>query len=222
MALFGFNVFDLFAATWGYRPQGNITIDDIEGITSTAYIGDETAQIKLSDRNRVNKKSEGNYGSYYGKDWWGREVFMPLTLGAPIDKKNPTQSNPNQVYLPYVWLKINLRKRLVETDMTERRGSVIEIIGFENVEIGVKGFCIGAFDSFPEVEIEDLRNIFEKAENLECKSVLTDIFLLNKGNGGTDKVIMRDLEFPDVQGVEHVRAFQFTLTSDQILELERA
>lgn len=207
MALFGFNIFDLFAATWGYRPQGKITVTDVDGNSSTVYSGDETAQIKLTDRNLVNKKSDvGMYGSYYGKDVWGREVFMPLTL--------------NGIVLPYVWMKVNLKKRIVETDMTERRGSVNEIISFENIEIGVKGFAVGAFDTFPEQELEDLRNIFEVANSIECKSVLTDIFLLNKS--GTDKVIMRDLEILDNQGIEHVRAFQFTLTSDQILELERA
>jgi hypothetical protein len=220
MAKTNFNLNDLFQQQWGYQPA-EIKIDNIDG----AHIatGDETGKIKLTERNLVNKKSErGSYGSYYGKDVWGREVFMPLTLGAPIDRKNPYQNTETQLYLPYVWLKINVAKRLIETDITERRGSVIELVSFENVQIGVKGFAIGAFDSFPETEIEDLCRMFERAQSLECQSVLTDIFLLNKKNNRTDRVVMRNLEIMDNQGIEHVRGFQFDLISDQILTLELA
>jgi hypothetical protein len=208
MALTEFNLSDLFSATWGYRPM-NIKIDDPDGSKNVRQTGDETGNIRFTSTNIVNKKSKsGMYGSYYAKDVMGRDVFMPLTLGG--------------LMLPYVWMNIKGTKRIVETPMTERRGSVLELIAIDNYQIGVKGFVIRHDGAFPEEDIEDLRKLYERAESLECKSVLTDIFLLSKEHSGKDKVVMRDLEIMDNQGIEHVRGFQFSLTSDQILELELA
>lgn len=206
MALFNLN--DLFAATWGYKPM-NFTIEDADGSSNWVNTGDETQDITLNDRNIVNKKSpERMYGSYYAKDAFGRDIFMPLTLGGEL--------------LPYTWLNIREQKNIIETPMTERRGSVIEVIGFDNIQIGVKGFCISPFHTYPEEEIEQLHRLHQRAESLTCKSVITDIVLLNQKNGNSDKVVMRNLEILATQGIEHVRAFQFDLTSDQILELELA
>jgi hypothetical protein len=208
MALNQFNLTDLFAATWGYAPA-NITVNDPDGGKNVRQTGDQSGDIQFQNKQYVNKKSEpGRYGSYYAKDVMGRDVFMPLTLGG--------------LFLPYVWLNIKGSKITVETPMTERRGRVIEMIAFDNYQIDVKGFAIGHTGRFPEEQIERLKELFEREEALECKCVLTDIFLLSKENGGQDKVVMRDLEIMENQGIEHVRGFQFSLVSDQILELELA
>lgn len=208
MATNQFNLNDLFQGAFGFAPS-NVTFDNPNQTATTRSTGDESGNLKFSSQNMVGKKSEvGMYGSYYARDIRGRWVFMPLTLGG--------------VFLPYVWLNVRADKRIVETPMTERRGSVIELIGYDNIKIGVKGFAINHEGAFPEEAIEDLRKLNDRAESLECKSVLTDIFLLNKERGGTDKVVMTGLEIMDNQGIEHVRGFQFDLVSDMILELEIA
>jgi len=206
MALVTFNLTDLFAATFGYTPM-NVKFD--ANATSIRQTGDESSDIKFSSPQIVNKKSQaGMYGGYYAKDVLGRDVFMPLTLGGLV--------------LPYVWMNVKGTKRIVETPMTDRDGSVLEIIAIDNWQIGVKGFALKHDGTFPEEEIEDLRKLFMRKESVSCKSVLTDIFLLSKENNGNDKVVMRDLEIMENQGIQHVRGFQFTLTSDMILELELA
>jgi hypothetical protein len=206
MALTSFNLTDLFAASFGYAPA-KVKFDPTT--ESRIFTGDESGTVNFAERNLVNRKSQqGMYGRYYAKDVQGRDVFMPLTLGG--------------LFLPYVWLNVKVAKRLVETPLTERRGSAIELISFDAVQIGVKGLAIKHDGTFPEEEIEDLRKLHDRAESLACKSVLTDIFLLTKANNANDKVVMRDLEIMDNQGIEHVRGFQFSLTSDQILDLELA
>lgn len=201
-----FNLTDLFAASFGYAPQ-KVNFDP--NTESRIFTGDESGSTNFAERNLVNRKSQqGMYGRYYAKDVQGRDVFMPLTLGG--------------LFLPYVWLNIKVAKRLIETPLTERRGSAIELISFDAVQIGVKGLVIKHDGTFPEEEIEDLRKLFERAESVSCKSVLTDIFLLSKENAGNDKVVVRDLEIMDNQGIEHVRGFQCQLISDQVLTLELA
>ncbi|MDW8420164.1 MAG: DUF6046 domain-containing protein, partial [Chitinophagales bacterium] len=152
MAFTEFNLTDLFQTTWGYRPS-NISFNDADGGKNVIQTGDESGNIRFTGSNLINKKSQtGMYGSYYAKDIRGRDVFMPLTLGG--------------LFLPYVWLNVKVAKRIVETPLTERRGSVMELISFDNVQIGVKGFAVNHDGTFPEEIIEDLRKLHDRAESL--------------------------------------------------------
>ncbi len=154
----------------------------------------------------ITKKSEvGKYGSYYAKDAMGRDVFMPVTLGG--------------LFLPYTWINISNSKRIIETPLTERRGTVKEFISMEDYKIGLKGLVIGHNGQFPEKDIEDLRTLWERNVALEIKSILTDIFLLTPEHGGQDKVVITDFSLAENQGVEHVRAFTMELKTDQEFEL---
>lgn len=166
-----------------------------------------TPQTIEVPKESVRKKSTtGKYGSYYAKDLQGRDVFMPMTLGG--------------LFLPYVWFNISGTKRYVETDLTERRGSVTEYVSMNDYRMSVKGLLIGHDGSFPEKDVEDLKTLWERAEALEIKCILTDIFLLTNEHGGQDKVLMQNFNLAENPGVEHVRGFTFDLKTDQQFELE--
>lgn len=203
MATLNYNLQDLFEKQFGYRPaEYNITDPD-----GSKNIKINTPSGNLKIENIVNRKTGvGNYGSYYASDALGRTIFMPVTIGG--------------LFLPYAWLNIQGAKRIVETTLTERRGTAKEHISMEDYTIGVKGFIIGHDGTFPEKDAENLKTLYERNESLEIKSILTDIFLLTGENGGQDKVVIKDFSLNENPGVEHVRAFEFTLITDQEFELE--
>lgn len=178
---------------------------DITSMFSIIY-GYRPGEFVIADKDVHKKSPDGKYGSYYAKDAIGRTVFMPVTLG--------------DLFLPYVWFTITGSKRIVETPMTERRGSVHEFVNMEDYKINLKGLLIGHSGAFPEKETEDLKTLWEKKEAVSVKSVLTDIFLLSTEHGGQDKVIITNLNFAENPGVEHVRGFTFDLVTDQEFELE--
>jgi len=156
---------------------------------------------------RVRKKSEaGKYGSYYEKDLVGRDVFMPMHLGG--------------VFLPYTWFNVSSGKKIVNTDLTERRGTVREFISMNDYKMSVKGLLIGHDGRFPEDQVAELKTLWERNEALEIKCVLTDIFLLTPEHGGQDRVVMTNFNLAENPGVEHVRGFTFDLETDQEFELE--
>lgn len=203
MAILNYNLQDLFQSTFKYRPA-EYKIDDPDG-SKNYRTEPDAGDLKVDSI--VNRKSEvGNYGSYYAADALGRTIFMPVTIGG--------------TFLPYAWLTINGSKRIVETTMTERRGSVKEHISMDDYRINVKGFIIGHDGAFPEKQAEELKTLWERNEALEINCILTDIFLLTGENGGQDKVVIEDFTLNENPGVEHVRAFEMNLITDQQFELE--
>jgi uncharacterized protein DUF6046 len=163
--------------------------------------------FKISPKDVLTKKTPGYYGRYYEEDKQGRDVFMPMTIGG-------------DVFLPYIWVSVRGSKTIVETPMTERHGSVKELISINDYEFAVKGLLVGHDGRFPEKEVEELRRLFERNESLTIKCILTDIYLLSTPNQAQDKVVIYDHELFENKGVEHVRGFSFNMKADSIFELE--
>lgn len=163
-------------------------------------------EIEIKPEDVMNQRNEdGQYGPYYAKDVNGREVFMPVTLGG--------------VFLPYTWMSVSIAKTIVETDLTEIRGSVKEFISMQDYKFNLKGLFVGQNGKFPESDIEIIRELVERNETLEIKCPLTDLFLLTKGQV-TDRVVINSFNLAENPGVKNVRGFSMELTSDRAFELE--
>lgn len=164
------------------------------GITLPKY--DLNSQKASSDQS-------SKYGSsiYRKTDAMGRYYFMPVELGG--------------LELQYPVIRIQGRKILQETVMTERKGSVIEGIAMENYRIYIRGFMVDHGGLYPEDQIYALKEAWERNESLPLRSVLTDIFLESE-----DRVVITDFSLPEVKGVEHVKPYEINLVSDSIFTLE--
>jgi hypothetical protein len=139
---------------------------------------------------------------FFKADIYGREFFMPVVLDG--------------VLLPFAVVGIRLRKTIVKTSLVERDGTVKEIISSDDYEISVKGIAIYPDgDVFPEDEIMALKKIYEKNQAVVLQCAMTDIFIPKD-----DSVVMEDLTFPPVSGVEHARPYEMSLLSDRINTLE--
>jgi hypothetical protein len=148
---------------------------------------------------------------YYGADpnsSTGGKVFLPITLGG--------------VYIPYAWMSIRGRKSIVITPLTDRRGSVKELVNIDDYTISVKGFVYTKQGSFPIDGVKELQTLYERNEALVIENGMTDLVLLTNENGAQDKVIITSLNWLENRGVEHLRAFEMELITDQELTLEVA
>lgn len=212
MAEIAFDLAQLFESTFGYKTQAfEPDFEEVKGIKPPGRV------------------EQGVYGSaYYGRSALGREYYMPVTLTYPDERALPS-SSPDLAFsdgddtvtvlkkwdLPNAVIAISSRKVIVETPMTERRGTVKELINIEDYEIVVKGFIIGASNEFPEAEVATLREVYEQNVALSIQCPLTDLFLLRPGRNGSDKVVIKELKLPIVTGVKNIRPYELVMASDE-------
>ena len=199
-----FNLAALFEKTFGYKTH--------------AF---EPILAPVSGNKRLSRVELGVHGSaYYANDALGNEYYMPVTL--LYSNEANTGNNPQvlQKYsLPFPVISISSRKTIIETALTERRGTVKELINITDYEIVIKGFIIGATNEFPEIEVSKLRTIYEQNTPIAIQCPLTDIFLLRPDRNGSDQIIISDLQFPAISGVKNVRPYQLTMLSDEPFNL---
>ena len=138
----------------------------------------------------------------------GREYFLPTTI--------------NGEDIGFNLISITGKKKIIETDLTERRGTVKEIISIQDYTIDIKGLIIGSHDNdFMTVEkkMGVIRTLFDLNESVELVNALTDIVLISAGQK-RDKIVIESLSFPETKGVKHVRGYAMTMISDSVFELE--
>ena len=161
---------------------------------------------------------------YYAKDLTiGTEYFMPVTFTYPtgdpgdglIGASGETSSNGVTTWnLPFPIMSIKLKKIIIKTPLTERTGTVKELIQCEDVEIKIRGYLIAATQDYPENLVTTLRDLFEQNVAINIKSPLTDIFLLRPDRSGSDQVVITDLEIVEKKGVKNVVEYRMELLSD--------
>ena len=225
MAEISFSIADLFEKTFGYKTRafdpnfipikGN---GGVESLTRTEF---------------------GVHGSeYYTDDALGREYFMPvkITFADKTGKGNDTKLADitggssgiisgggigvlKDWNLPYPVISITSRKTIIETPLTERRGTVKELINIQDYEIIIKGFIISTSNEFPENDVTTLRTIYEQNTPVSIQCPLTDIFLLRPDRSGSDLVVIRELKFPVITGVKNIRPYELRMVSDEPFNL---
>jgi hypothetical protein len=135
----------------------------------------------------------------------GRQVFMPMRLGGLVLPNEPSVS-------------ITSRKNIVETALagSTRRGTVKELIAVEDWQVVIRGVALNYQSTkyYPEDQVKALRDLYERNEALEVMCALTNLM-------GIYRLVIRDFQLPEMIGVQHAQAYQFTCTSDEdfILEL---
>lgn len=186
-----FEIKDIFKKAFGYEAPPNFSIQPATDRKETSDLGQP----------------------FYGVDELGREHFLPVNI--------------NGYLIPFAVISITAKKTIVSTAMPERGGSVHEIISVDDYAINIKGILINDDNNFPEKEIAAILQLFEINNSVELRSALTDIFLKG-GNKAEDNtlqdqlhhVVIKEVKFPAVSGVEHSKPFEIDCASDMIFTLE--
>lgn len=145
----------------------------------------------------------------YKQDALGRWYFMPVSMRHPdISGADHTLELANAV------ISLEQSKKIIETDLVNRKGSVKELISLEDYEITIAAFIQSGDGTYPEQEITRLRELFQINETVELISVLTDL-LFDKD----DKVVITNIAWPSTPGIEDGQAVTIKCKTDTPFEL---
>lgn len=149
--------------------------------------------------------SDERYYQPNPRDRYGRNVFCPATIGG--------------VFMPHVWMTVDIEKDMVITPVTEQVGSVIELISLNGYRIALKGIVFNQDGTFPEAQLEELHRLAERRESLEMDCAYTDLFLLTRENSGQDRVVIQKFTVLENRGVTSARGFEMELVTDHNVQL---
>lgn len=176
---------------------------NINELLQTVF-GNDTQPFEFEDL--PEKSQYGSMGSpYNGVDLYGKSYRLPVSLGG--------------YDLPYPVIRVNGGNRIVETDLTEVRGSMKEFISEEDITITIQGLLIDNSGDYPEDQVKELLKLFRSGKTLELRSVISDLFLLTPDNQGETNVAVYNWNFPEAPGVKNVRGYEVVLKSDTPFDL---
>lgn len=138
------------------------------------------------------------------RDAFGRWYFMPVLV----------RSSLGELEFPCAVISVTGRKRIVETPLVGRRGSVVELVGADSYEIDLSAALIGSDGNYPEAQVQQMRDLYELNESVELVSALTDLVFERE-----DRVVFKSVEFPAVGAVENVQVVKMTARTDAAIEL---
>ncbi len=167
--------------------------------------------------NRVAISKQGS--PYYADDVLGREYFMPATITYAPGASAGAPGEVKIINLSYPVISVSCNKTIVETALTERRGTVKELISTKDYEITIRGLLLNTSNDFPEDDVTALRELFEQNAAVQIKCALTDIFLIRPDRSGSDNVVITEISFPPISGVKNVRPYEIKMLSDETFNL---
>jgi hypothetical protein len=197
-----FDIAKILASYIGYKgipfPIGK-SLPLLQGkITTKEYDGE--GDLNQADDNNYTQKGvairrEGLRGRWY---------FMPVTF---IDEGKEYE-------IPCALISVTGKKTIVETPMVGRKGSVKELISIDDYKVSIAGYVQSADGTYPENEIAQLMELYSINRSVELESALTSI-VFDEG----DKVVITDISFPEMQGVEDGQIVKIECLTDKEFEL---
>ncbi len=210
MARISLSLVDLYKKAFGmspeaFKPNFPKTYGEVEGMRAGSGMG----------------------GSPYYEEGINGKVFMPVTIRFEDEGQtafggagSASDQKPNKSWqLPNPVVSIESRKHIIDTALTERRGTVKEMINTSDYEIMIRGLIVGPTHDFPEDQIAMLRDAYEQNKPVSIASAVTDIFLLRPDRSGSDKVVIAEMRLPVIRGVKNVRPYELKLISDEAFNL---
>lgn len=201
---------EIFKSVWGYAAppflfgfQNNVE-NKVFGKDSVS--NDFTFNEASSERREMNFLGE----LFYGLNNNGNEVFMPITLESANGKKFQLQNTVSS---------IACKKNIIETSLVGRQGTVKEEISVDDWEINVKGIIVSPDRCYPDQQVSDLNQLFLSGEsytiiNARTSLIFGDKTVSGKLESGEERVVFKNLKFPELKGMKNVQAFECDLISD--------
>lgn len=169
---------------------------------------DADPELRISPYRTENGKIGG--APYYGFNGSPRgavEYYLPVTI---------TYGNKT-IDLPFPILSFSGKKRVVETPLTERTGSVMELINTDSYEISVRGFMINTQGEYPEDDLIMLTQLYSNKTPVEINNVVTDVLLTTPT--GKNTVVITSFKVKERPGVKHVREYELSMSSNEDFNL---
>lgn len=97
--------------------------------------------------------------------------------------------------------------------VTNKRGSVKELINIGDYKVTIRGVIIGNGGKYPDTEMRRLRRVIEKRASISIECQLTNIF-------GIKQIAIEGCNFPAVHGLVEAQGYELTAWSDQDFSTE--
>ena len=207
------NLADLYKEHFSRNPYHVNTSGQVETVQEVLYSG-----LKRNARPKgtihVNR-----FGIDYNKQGaYGQDIWFPIKLSSNINISENSKApifEHISVDIDACTTSVQLIKSIVRTPVIERKGSVIEVCDIENPRFTIRGFLIDKNRQVPEQDILNLTKMFETTSPILLHGGYVDLFLAK-----SDRVVISDLEFPEVQGRNHwIRPFTLQCEADFIEDL---
>lgn len=194
----------IFSATWGFigLPFPEMVIKGLptkrENTFPAANFTFETVErYRLSDKGVA----------YRYINLRGVEVYMPVWLST-------NENNALEYMLPNAVMSLTSKANIVVTPLVNRDGTVKEEISLDDWEIRIRGVMVGEGSNYPEQEVQTLVNWYTTRASFYIQNVRTAIALTDR-----EKVVITDLNLPELRGFENVQPYEIKLISDKDFSL---
>ena len=145
----------------------------------------------------------------------GTELYSDTEFGEQFLPVKLTDNDDNREFiLPYSTVSLVVRNEIVSTQLVGRNGNVHEYINENDLGIRIRGIYVSETE-FPERGLKELNQLKKRKKAIEIVNAVTDIFLENR-----QKIILRRLRIPAMQGQSYAQAYEIDAVSDLNLELE--
>lgn len=202
MEKYNFNEFDLvdvFKSVWGYAPAPFLF--GLQNAVEKKIFGGSSQSSEYSFAQQSERREYNIKGSpFYGLNNSGNEVFLPIWLIKADGTKFMLQNTVSSIVS---------KKTIIETQLVNQQGSVKEELSIDDWDINVKGIIISSDMDYPDQQVSELRQLYKTSESLEIENARTS--LLFEDN---EKVVVKNLKFPEVKGFKNMQAFECDLVSD--------
>lgn len=160
--------------------------------------------LDLEERSVRSETNTKKGSDYFKKDEYGNDMFAPVTL----------KFGDREITLPYSTVSISGSKKIVNTELVNRQGSVNEQVNINDYDIRINGVVVSRQEKLPESWLDDFREIFETREPIEIVNPITDFYLKENQN-----IIILSHNLPDMRGIDYAQAYSFKARTDTNLEL---
>lgn len=185
--------------------MARFVIDDKEAQSLFAQAFGYTAANLTLGIGQNNPATKTRYGTDLSKkDKYGVDCFAPVTLRYGSD----------EVFLPYATVNITTQKRIVKTNLLNRKGSVKEHISQGDYIITIRGVMLTRDEALPEDDISAIKDLYDTQLPISIINAITDFFL-----DRDDRIVIKSITLPPMIGTDKAQAFVLDCETDTNLEL---
>ncbi len=128
----------------------------------------------------------------------GVEVFLPVTL----------KNDVHILKIPCATIRVTNKKTIIRTAVSERIGTIKEQFKIGDYIFTIKGVLISETRSFPTIEVQKLKALFESNTSVYLDNAYAEQFMQ-----GENRIAIESLEFPEQEG-KHIRFRPFVLVCE--------
>lgn len=190
---------DIFKSVWGYA-AAPFLFSQQNAIENKLFKKPEASGEYSLGSYPERREYNLNGVPFYANNNNGNEMFLPIWLIRPSGNRlllqNTVSSMVNKV-------------TIVETPLVNQQGTVKEEISISDWDINVKGLIVSTDLDYPDEDVYNLTELYKTRTVLGIENARTSLVL-----GGSEKIVIRKLLFPEIKGMKHIQAFEMDLTSD--------